>query len=275
MLSLADHYPVPHFIPTLTNDEFRRFTPTAVCPTCRGEGSFLWDYDENGPVAAPIRWQCDCLSQIILNNYLMRCGLNPHLYWRTAKDLLAFERGEAELGEYVSSPNEYAQAGIGLSLTGDPVNGKSTWATFLMKVFIAEQWDVQCMSLDTLADSYTATWARKGKTEQHQQTSTDWFTDRILKVPVLLIDNIGRNDKRNDFSTVQQAFLRITSERLETGRVTLMTFSGKSETSPVPLDHLTATTLTVNLRGPDLSTASRQRVIADIQAGIHRPLRLI
>lgn len=276
MLSLADHYPVPRFIPQLTNEEFRRLQPSSTCPTCLGKKTFLWDYDDNGPVDIPVRWQCDCIGQIILRNHLMRCGLSPLLFWRSVEELPVFEHGRQEINEYSAHAQEYIQASLGLILVGDKRSGKSTWATFIMKMLIAKQWDVQCMSLDSLAEAYTATWARKGKTDQSHQSDMDWFTRRVMGVPVLLIDNIGRNDQRNDLNTVQQAFTRVTSERVDAGRVTLMTYAGdEHDLAHVRTDHLQPTTITVTVRGRDLSAVNRQRMMNDRLADIRRPLRLI
>lgn len=276
MPSLQQYYPLPEHIPTLTNDELRRLAPKKGCPTCGNTGTFLWDHDEEGTVVdTPVMWECNCLDQIILGYYFLRCGLNPKLSWRGLEELPDFDGVTDDLVDYVSTPDAYARAGISLKMTGDPFNGKSTWANYLLKVFIMKGWDVQSMSLDTLADTYSSTWNSKNKDAQLQQNNVEYFTERVMNVPVLLIDNIGRNNKRNDLSAVQQAFIRVTSERSEAGRPTLLTFSEKEGEDLVTTGHLDSTTMHLKLRGPNLSNANLARARADMHADIRRPLRLL
>jgi hypothetical protein len=277
VLSLHDHYPIPPFIPRLTNEELRRLNPPKECPTCKDRGTFFWDHDENGLVKKPVEWECSCLDQKILSYYLQRCGLNRQLFWRGLDELPYFEGRDAEqLVEYLSRPDEYARAGISLILSGNPFNGKSTWATALLKLLIDRRWDVQCMNLDALADTYVATWGSKTKDAKQQQAAQEYFTDRVINVPMLLIDNIGRNTQRADVSSVQQAFLRVTHDRAEAGNATIFTFCQNLKTDKpyVPTDHLEATTLSLIVDGPDLQSANKKRLFKDMNGNITRPVRL-
>ena len=277
MLSLQDHYPVPDFIPHLNNEEFRQLKPEKKCPTCEDKGTFLWDHDQDGLVDEPVEWQCACLEQVVLRNYLQRCGLSQQLFWRGMDELPIFDSGDMEqLLEYVDNVEDYLRAGLSLSLSGNSFNGKSTWATYLMKKFISIQKDVQSLNLDVLTDAYSATWGSKTKDSQQQQASMDYFSQRVINVPILMIDNIGRNKQRSDVSSVQQAFLRVTNDRAEAGRPTILTFCEELDPKKpyVTTSHLEGTMIPLVLGGRNLSQTNIKRKLSDVERNIKRPIRL-
>lgn len=275
MPSLSAHYPIPPFVPQLTNDEFRQLKPDSVCPACRGQGSFLWDRDENGPAESPVEWRCACLDQLMLRNYMMRCGIGLHFQRRGVDELPVFQ-GMDLLVDYSAQCQEYGEVGMGLVIRGDSCVGKSTWAAVILKNFLRQGWDGQMVQFDVLVDKFVATWARKGG-EERRQSDVDWFTRRIVNVPVLLIDNLGRVAQRADVGAVEQALVRVIGERIAATRPTILTLSGAPKGVPGwdgVFAGLHSTSIDCTVRGQSLAEANRARLLADVQAGIRRPVRL-
>lgn len=157
------------------------------CPTCGGRKSFLW-YDEN---REPIEWACDCIGQWRLNRFFLHAGIG-NAYQRLAWDDIEPNEAMSEavdfVLEYLESAEHMVRSGLGMVLSGPPGTGKSMLALLALKHLLVLGHDGYFTTFSNLLSTMMAGWSSDDERR--------WFLRRIKNAGILVIDDIGREFRK-------------------------------------------------------------------------------
>lgn len=184
---------LPPGIRTLTDPEIDRLndhyqgikgkTPERDCPTCRGAGTYQW------PLG--VQNDCNCRVQFVMHRYFLHSGIGIRYQRLGWDDAVAVNKGVcAKIISYADHAEANANAGRGLILRGESKGtGKTLMAALLLKMLLADhKLDGHFIQFNELLDSHTATWGNNPEAKA-------WFAKRIRNAGVLVIDDVGRENK--------------------------------------------------------------------------------
>lgn len=294
----ASLLPLPAAIRTLSNEESRHLEARYPdlprdpehCPTCHGKKTFDWyDVQSDGSrSSAVITYDCPCEEQWILNRYLLHCGIGI-AYQRLSWDDCVIKR-PPEMIDWLIHADAYIPAGFGFVLSGDMGNGKTMLALLGLKGLIAQGVDGYFTTFTEMVDTYTSTWRDK--------EDRKWFTRRVRNAGVLVIDDLGRENKRTrtrnraeveagvedaevetSHTFMTTAFEEIVRHRVAQAKPTIITtnlawdrLSQRYSTNVFSL--LQERSDVIHFTGADFRGQANQRLKAEARSGLTRPVVL-
>lgn len=258
----------------------------ARCVTCRGARAFRWYAP--GSRREVGEYDCPCQDQYLLHRVLLHAGVGA-TYQRLGWD--DFEHlppsAEGAVVDYIDHADAYVASGVGVLLHGRRGNGKTLLASLLLRELVGRGHDAYMTSFSSLLDAASAGW-----TSEEERA---WFTRRVRNAGVLVVDDLGRERKRQQFLAQGDrepggpGVVRTTSQHAETvweevvrHRVasSLPTYV-TSNLSPeeVSRDYganaaslLCERSMVVPFEGADRREEVHQRTLAEARAGLTRPV---
>jgi DNA replication protein DnaC len=267
--------PNPAFRP-LTDVQFARLKnqqhdvplSPADCVTCQGEKHFRW-YAQ-GSRSEVVDYECPCDQQWLLHLWLLYAGIGinyQRLGWDDASNVPP--AAKAAVHGYAQQAKARARIGLGLTLLGEMRGtGKSLLAHLLLKQLLAEGFEGYFVTFQGMLDLYTDGWSSR--------EDKAWFSARVANTGVLVIDDIGR-DSKGRIEMAGPMVDHILRTRYERARPTIIT-TNKSLDELGQLYSLNALSLmagrckTVEFLGSDYRDADFERLDAELEAGITRPV---
>lgn len=270
------------------------------CRTCRGTGTFLWyaraaadDHDPNEIV----EFKCPCEDQWLLNRFLLNCGIK-NKYQRFDWHDLDTPILPPEIIDYLGNAKHIIDAGLGLVLYGPEGTGKTLLAVLLLKTLIARGHNGYFTTYADMIQRF-----HEGRFDREER---EWFFRRVKHASVLVIDDIGREQKRKrlewnradretemgnvlvDNQGGEVLDLNTTAEFLfeDVIRHRVAMVSPTFVTSNLPLSGLATKygsnvmslldeqAIPVELSGPDWRISSKDRATAEVHQGLRRPVVL-
>jgi DNA replication protein DnaC len=160
-----------------------------TCLTCKKES-------RNGETTFRVRqgeeivtYDCSCIAQWRLSRWMLNSGIDlqyQHYSWDNVNtvDMMA----KKIVLEYLDSSLALVEKGVGLTLWSKDVgSGKTLLVTMLLKGLIAMGHEGYFTQFNDMVNQHTAGWA--------DQEERAWFDARIRNAGVLVIDDIGRENK--------------------------------------------------------------------------------
>lgn len=282
--------PNPATIRTLTNDERAHLlalhpdlTPSPEgrgCPTCRGQGAFKWR-DAKGAVVV---YECDCTAQWMLHRFLLNAGLGLSHQRMSWEDVLTVPKGVIDaVLDYYDDREANVRAGRSLILWGKALGtGKTLLEVLLTKKLIADGYDCYFTPFHGLLDSYAAGW--------RDPDQRRWFNRRVTNAGVLVIDDVGRERRIRRFvgdglveyhnEMAESTLEFVIRDRVNADKPTFITTNLSPEQmrrgyGGHVMSLLAEVSETIEVRGDDFREQARDRMAADIRAGLVRPVVLV
>jgi len=176
------------------------------CPTCRGTRQFRWYVPGSGRREIDT-FSCDCRSQYILGRFLWHCGVMPKWQGYDWEDLTHFPAPAAEkIFDYLSDVEDCVRRGRGLTISGNRGTGKTLLAHLIVKDMIAKGVECYATSYTQMVDTYADGWRDKALAQ--------WFNRRLRDVPVLFIDDLGRERNKGAGSVSDNMLETVIRHRL-------------------------------------------------------------
>jgi DNA replication protein DnaC len=271
---LAELPALPPGISTLTNEEvgwlrsrYPDLSPSPEqCPTCRGGGTFRWYAAGRRD---PVAYRCPCPDQWLAEQVLLYAGIGRayhRLDWEDYFDLPPAVG--AELADYVARIDDYVQAGMGLLLHGRPGTGKTLATQLVLKRLVGLGVDCYSTSFTELIDSYADGW--------RSDAGRSRFDRRVRNARVLVVDEVGREYKGSK-GLADTSLETVLRHRAQHCLPTLLASNlGPSDVAASYGGHsmslLTERCIFVEFTGTDRRPDHRQRMIAELRAGLTRPV---
>lgn len=211
----------PSGIRTLSTEESQRLDglypgipdPRTNCLTCRGAKQFRWwdyyaasnspepmlrNFDEQfATVSAAtvahtvVDYACPCVDQWIGHRYFLHCGIGKHYQRLCWEDTDMVPPGAKEqIQEYSRHAEWNLDMGVNLVLRGSIASGKTLLATLLLKELLGRGYTGFFTSFTSMIDMFTASW--------RQPDEKAWFERQIKNAKVLVIDDIGRENRHRE-----------------------------------------------------------------------------
>lgn len=274
--------PLPdHLIGGLSNEESARLVKihgavpepfTKTCHTCRREGFFKTRLADGTVVTC----ECRCRDQWLLGRHLLRAGIGDtyqRYSWQHVRGVPP--EVAAQVADYVARFDDYYDNGVGLVLWSERTGtGKSLLTYLAIKEALAREYQVYFTSFTEMIDHHTASWSDK----EHRA----WFARHIQNIPVLGIDDIGKENPGRA-NVVDELLDRVIRSRIAHGRVTFL----NSNLNPVHtgepgkdfsryqaglLDLLAERSLVIEVTGPGYRSRKAQELVTDVREGIRYPV---
>lgn len=181
------------------------------CPTCKGTGHFRWKTIGGEPA----EWQCNCSEQYQLHLFLLNAGIDLRYQRLSWADIEGVEpEALAMVVDYIDHDRAYVNQGLGLVLHGVNGTGKTLLATLLLKRLLKKSYDGYFTTFQTLISNFTEGW--------YNQDQRKWFAKRIYNAGLLVIDDIGHEDRRR-LETVVPMLDEMVRARVAGARPTFLT----------------------------------------------------
>ena len=266
--------PLPKGYRTLTDPEVDRLrkqtpdlwaNPHKTCITCNKQPTFQARYQ--GQV---VEMTCDCVNQWKLNRWLLNAGVDTQ-YQRLCWEDAAGIKGEVQAAvlAYVDRATQNMSQGHGLTLwSPNTGTGKTMLASLILKTLLAAGVDGYFTQFNEMLDFFTATW--------RDADERAWFTRKVRNAGVLVVDDIGRENKGRD-SVSEAMFDTVIRARVAASRPTIITTnytpdqlrSGYGENV---LSLLSEVNIGVEVSGMNYRPTKYTQTAADGAAGVVRPL---
>jgi DNA replication protein DnaC len=239
------------------------------CVTCAGKKTFKW-YDNYGsPDAQIVDYECPCSDQIILSNFLRNAGIGKQGQRISLGDCQEVPVGALEaIANYIEQADYYVTRGMGLLFHGQHGTGKTLLVTILAKQLLAEGVDGYFTTFNGMLDNFASGW-RDDKNRQ-------WFEKRIRNAPLLVVDDIGRENK-NLNNMASNALDTVFRSRVQNSLPTIITTNlnpsdfEKSYSSGV-MGLVTETSLTYEFLGESFREKQRERSMEEARLFLSRPI---
>ena len=164
-------------------------TPKTTCLTCTKEshgGVATFRTREYGEI---VTYDCSCMEQWKLHRWLLNAGVDKR-YQRFSWDDATHVNGDAQSAvmRYVVNAPSQISRGDGLTLWSEGRGtGKTLLASLLLKGLMADGHDGYFTQFNEMLENYTAGW--------RNQDERAWFTRRVRNAGVLVVDDMGRENK--------------------------------------------------------------------------------
>ncbi len=178
-------------------------SPDEYCPTCFKQGTYLWEGQ---------RHECDCEMQLQLYKHYLHAGIGltyQRLDWTDYDG--ADHHHVDELISYVDNPM-YVLNGMGLFLSGPKGTGKTMMANLTLKEFVKKGRSCFATVFTNAIEMFTSGW--------HDKAEKKYFTRRFLNSEILLLDDVGKENRNRLSGSVLDNVLR---QRTQAGRPTIVT----------------------------------------------------
>lgn len=285
--------PLPSAVHTLSNEDSdrlkREFGPALAisptdCKTCDGTGTFRWyaraSLDWQGAPDVIDEFKCPCDDQWILSRFLLHCGIE-YKYQRFDWSDIAVTM-PAEINDYLSNARQIIGAGLGLVLYGSEGTGKTLLAILLLKTLIARGHHGYFTTYSNMIQRFN-----EGRFDKEER---QWFLRRVTHTSVLVIDDIGREQKRKTLekdkgtvdslqATAEFLFEDVVRHRVGMATPTFITsnlalgdIASKYGSNVMSL--LAEQAIPVELTGMDWRNTSSARGMEELRQGLRRPVVL-
>jgi DNA replication protein DnaC len=171
-------------------------SPFDYCPTCQKTGEYFWQ---------GVSVTCDCEMQLQLNKHYTVAGIGRR-YQELAWD-------DWEGSPEVTYAVDYIRQGDGLVLWGEPGTGKTMAGALILKELITTGTRCFYLTMNDMIDAFTAGWK--------DDESKRWFERKIKLIPVLCLDDLGKERGRGQLP--QTTFDNLLRARVQAGRPTIIT----------------------------------------------------
>ena len=153
-------------------------------------------------------------------------------------------------------------------LHGDFGSGKMLAMNLLIKSLIHQGYDCYATTFASMIELFTAGW--RSPDEQR------WFQRKVVQSDVLLLDDLGRELKRNS-KLSESTFDDVLRSRVQTGKVTLITTNLTEDEmdegyGSAVLSLLQESSVVREVEGGDFRPQANQRMREEIDAGEVRPI---
>lgn len=286
--------PLPPAIHTLSNEDSDRLKrefgdSLAVspedCRTCYGTGTFRWypraTLGGSGDPDVIEEFKCPCDDQWILNRFLLNCGIKnkyQRLDWADLEVPMP-----PEINDYLKNAKQIIGAGLGLVLYGSEGTGKTLLAILLLKSLISRGYKGYFTTYSDMIQRF-----HEGRFDKEER---EWFLRQVTHTSVLVIDDIGREQKRRNLeraegrtidslqATAEFLFEDVVRHRVAMATPTFITsnlalgdLATKYGSNVMSL--LEEQALPVELTGLDWRNLSRDRGMDEVRQGLRRPVVL-
>jgi DNA replication protein DnaC len=254
-------------------------TSLARCITCRGAETFRWytDLEDTDRDRTEVSdYQCPCSDQVKLHRWFLHAGIGlalQRLSWADGEGL----RGSIDpVWSYLDRVEANLAAGLGLLLYGQTRgSGKTMVAAMVLKQLVANGVNGYMTTFSELLDSYSDTF---GGGEAARE-ATEWFIARVTHADVLVIDDIGREATARR-SIAMPALEGLIRHRTQSALTTILTTNlDESEIGEGYGGHLVSvlgeSALWVPFTGANFRTRQRDRIEAEVKAGLSRPVTVV
>lgn len=241
---------------------------------CRASRSFRFYDDIELPVAerTVVEYTCPCEDQFRLSRYLLHCGIGlryARMWWGDTQ--AAAPASQAFIINYAVECERYANNGIGLFLHGNNGNGKTMFATLMLKKFLSLGYDGYWTTFDQLLDRYTSTW--------RNPEERIWFDRTVRNAPVLVVDDVGRESSGRKSTVSVAAIDSMFRTRAQNALTTIVTTNESREQfmlgySKAVASLVSETCLAHEFVGADWREQAHQQVTREMALGISRPVTL-
>jgi DNA replication protein DnaC len=239
--------------------------PAKTCLTCDKKGEFLTR--RNGEV---ITVTCDCLAQWKLHRWMLNAGVDEHYQRLSWEDVIGVpDSVQVEVMDYLEGASANLSQGHGLTLwSPDRGTGKTLLASLVLKRLLADGHDGYFTQFNLMLDFFTATW--------RSEEERSWFTRKVRNVGVLVVDDIGRENKGRD-AVSEAMFDTVIRARVAGSRPTIITTNYNPEQllqgyGPNVLSLLSEVNIAIELPGADFRPRQHEQTRQDIASGLVRPL---
>lgn len=229
------------------------------CPTCGKSGTFRWKGEEH---------ECDCRRQLNLHKHYLAAGVGV-TYQRLSWDDYVGDESVLELcAKYVDNAPQYVSRGTGLVLHGTFGSGKTLAMNLLIKQLVHKGYDCYATTFASMIELFTAGW----RSPEEQA----WFQRKVVQSDVLLLDDLGRELKRNS-KLSESTFDDVLRTRVQSGKVTFITTNlspgeMKEGYGSAVLSLLQESSVVKEIQGSDFRPHANQRMRDEIAAGEVRPI---
>ena len=229
------------------------------CPTCGKTETYRWQGEEH---------ECDCRGQLNLHKHYLAAGIGvayQRLSWR---DYVGDKSILPMLKKYLENAPQYVSRGTGIVLHGPYGSGKTLLMNLLVKDLIHMGYACYATTFASMIELFTAGW--RSPDEQR------WFQRKIVQSDVLLLDDLGRELKRNN-KLSESTFDDVLRTRVQTGKVTLITTNltpaeMKEGYGRAVLSLIRESSLVRQIEGKDFRPEANERMREEIAAGEVRPI---
>lgn len=244
--------------------------PSKRCLTCHKALVFRWYAPRSREESSAVEYECECVDQWMLHRWLLNAGIGTgyqRLSWDDAVAVPAHIQERAMA--YVVDHEVHVDAGLGLVLwSPDRGTGKTLMATLVAKELMARGEDLYFCQFNDMIDHFTAGW----RDEEERR----WFNRRVRNAGVLVVDDLGREHKGR--SEVTESMLdQVVRHRVAMARPTIITTNYTEKQvregyGPNVMSLLTECSQWVEVPGTDYRQRHGERILAEKQLGLTRPL---
>lgn len=229
------------------------------CPTCGTTGSYRWKGEDH---------VCPCRTQLNLHKHYLAAGVGVAYQRLDWDDYVGDPKVQALCKKYSENASQYVSRGRGIMLHGTFGSGKTLAMNLLIKHLIHLGYDCYATTFASMIELFTAGW----RSPEEQR----WYQRKIVHSDVLLLDDLGRELKRNTRLS-ESTFDDVLRTRVQMGRVTFIT----TNLTPDELDDgygsavlslLQESSVVYEVQGSDFRPQANQRMRQEIEAGEVRPI---
>jgi len=183
-------------------------SPDAGCLTCGDAKKFT---TPNGDEV-----ECDCVAQWILYHWLLNAGIDKSYQRLDWGDLTHVNATALQTtGDYLYNLEYNVRVGRGLIYwSKDTGTGKTLLASLLMKRALSRGYDCYFTQFNEMISTFTSGWK--------DEAEKAWFIKRIRNVPILVVDDIGKEAKGAS-NMVDAMFDTVMRHRVAAGLPTIIT----------------------------------------------------
>lgn len=239
--------------------------PAKSCLTCLGKKTFLTREGDH-----LVTYDCNCLEQWRLHRWLLASGVDTHYQRLSWSDVTTVDRGALDAAlSYMDHAQGNVSAGLGLTFgSPDKGTGKTLLSTLVFKALLHDGYDGYFTQFNAMLDMFTSSW--------RDEDERRWYNRKIRNAGVLVIDDIGRENKGR--SQMVEAMLdEVVRSRVGAARPTIISSNFTVEElnqgyGSNVLSLLSESNQYINVPGVDYRPTMAQRKAQDVLEGIRRPL---
>lgn len=241
--------------------------PRKHCETCRMKKVFRWYRADTDEIQD---YDCSCANQWLMHRWLLNANLglwHQRLYWRDV-DTVSTEV-TWKLGAYMEDHEANMQAGLGMVLwSPDRGTGKTLLSVLATKSLLSMGVDCYFLQFSEMIDHYTATW--------RDEAERAWFNKRIRNVSMLVVDDLGRENKGRA-EVVESMLDQVIRHRVANALPTFLTTNYTPNEvhggyGPNVMSLLYERSLWVEVPGKDYRSRSNERTLSEIRQRLVRPI---